>query len=183
MEVLMTTEKKGRGRPKGTGINDMPVLRAMAERIVAQPALKPTAAFKSVNGDWLDKDIRRIQIKWRASGERLLAEARARRSRPVSYGGRSATQLMDELVIQAAMARQTMEQFDSMTMWGIREAHKNAVVQAAVDAYSNSAGKLARDMALYNSATAQFARGLYDTPTTRLAREIEKIQDAMRWLR
>ena len=76
----MTAKKSKRGRPKGTGIDDLPALRAMADLIVSEPGLKATTAYKAVNLQWLEKDLRRIQFKWKAQGESLLAEVRDRRS-------------------------------------------------------------------------------------------------------
>lgn len=69
----------GRGRPRGTGKPDQPALLKVAELLAADPSLKPTTAIKRVIGIQNDSDIRRLQVKWKAHGSALLAEAKRRR--------------------------------------------------------------------------------------------------------
>ena len=99
---MTSQNKRGRGRPIGTGKDDAPTLSKVADLIVANPALRPTTAIKRVL-DRLDPSIiRRLQVKWRAGKEEYLAQARSRRAvtvaparrASVSYSPRTARQLM-----------------------------------------------------------------------------------------
>jgi hypothetical protein len=80
----MSTEKRPRGRPRGTGKNDTPHLAQVADLIVREPSFKPTTAMKRVmqsRKDWGASDetlLRRWQVKWNASAVTLLAAAQDR---------------------------------------------------------------------------------------------------------
>ncbi|MEZ5926301.1 MAG: hypothetical protein R3D57_18170 [Hyphomicrobiaceae bacterium] len=73
----MTTGKRQRGRPKGSGINDRETLLRIAEIIAANPAIKPTTAIKQA-GITNPSTIRRLRDKFSAQGDQLLAEVRGR---------------------------------------------------------------------------------------------------------
>lgn len=73
------TQKKPRGRPKGTVIPaDSRTLSAVADLLLREPALRPTAAIKRVVPDWTDSVVHRLRGKWRKQHGALLAEARQR---------------------------------------------------------------------------------------------------------
>jgi hypothetical protein len=78
----MTPTKVGRGRPKGTGLNDAAQLRAIAGLLAADPALKPTTAIKTL-GISDPSIIRRLRDKYHAEAESLHAELLGH-SRPVA---------------------------------------------------------------------------------------------------
>lgn len=80
----MTTVKRQRGRPKGTGINDRETLVRIAEIIAANPSLKPTTAIKQA-GVTNPSTIRRLRDKFSEEGDRLLADVRSRQ-----YNGNAA---------------------------------------------------------------------------------------------
>ena len=42
----MSSIKRSRGRPRGTGLDDSPTLKKVADMLAANPSLKPTAAIK-----------------------------------------------------------------------------------------------------------------------------------------
>ena len=44
----MNNKKRGRGRPLGSGIDDMPTLQKVADLMAANPALKATTAFRRI---------------------------------------------------------------------------------------------------------------------------------------
>lgn len=69
----MTPSKPGRGRPKGSGLNDAAQLRAIAGLIAADPDLKPTTAIKTL-GISDPSVIRRLRDKYSAVGRQLMAE-------------------------------------------------------------------------------------------------------------
>lgn len=90
----MPNEKRSRGRPRGSGKNDTAMLAQVADLVTKQPALKPTTAMKRVIASAKERDatpetlLRRLQVKWRAQGASLLAQAKARATpKPAAMGG------------------------------------------------------------------------------------------------
>lgn len=88
------TEKRSRGRPRGTGKDDLPFLEKVADLMVRTAGLKPTTAIKRIvamqkNWDGASDTavIRRWQVKWSEKGEALLAAAKRRaEQKPASRG-------------------------------------------------------------------------------------------------
>jgi hypothetical protein len=82
----MTPTKRPRGRPPGSGIDDMPALIQVADLLVGDPSLTPTTAMKRVmrsRTNWGAIDatlLRRWQDKWKHQGAalRVAAQERAR---------------------------------------------------------------------------------------------------------
>lgn len=93
----MTTGKRQRGRPKGSGINDRESLSRIAEIIAANPAIKPTTAIKQA-GITNPSTIRRLRDKFSEQGDQLLAEVRGRH-----YNGAPITQLAGRPKINATV--------------------------------------------------------------------------------
>ncbi len=75
----MTPNKVGRGRPKGTGLNDAAHLRAIAGLMAANPDLRPTTAIKTL-GISDPSVIRRLRDKYSAAEAHLNAELGPRAS-------------------------------------------------------------------------------------------------------
>lgn len=69
--------KRPRGRPKGSGLNDLPKLARIADLLVLHPQLKPTTAMKRL-GATDETTIRRLQVKWKAGAEAYMTAARRR---------------------------------------------------------------------------------------------------------
>ncbi len=69
----MTPNKAGRGRPKGTGLNDAAQLRAIAGLMATNPDLKPTTAIKTL-GISDPSVIRRLRDKFSVVEGQLIAE-------------------------------------------------------------------------------------------------------------
>lgn len=68
-----------RGRPPGTGRDDGNALAAVADILQAHPGMKPTTAMRrQAGGAATDSGLRRLQVKWKVEGSRLLAEAAGR---------------------------------------------------------------------------------------------------------
>lgn len=113
----MSTDKRKRGRPTGTGKNDNPFLQRVAELLIADTKLKPTTAIKRViykRADQSEQDVtlvRRLQGKWKMAGPGLLQAARRRadekaaadRIVPVRTGGRATSRLYQEAIGQLAI--------------------------------------------------------------------------------
>lgn len=70
--------RRPRGRPQGSGIDDSQALAKAADLLAQHNAMKPTTAFKrSIKG--IDgSHLRRLQVKWKLSGQEYLAAARQR---------------------------------------------------------------------------------------------------------
>ncbi len=96
-----------RGRPPGTGKDDVPTLAAMADLLVATPGLKPTTAMRRVVTRIGDSHLRRLQDKWRVHGARLLAEADRRRQEQAETAARDATARRSRPTSPAAAYDQT----------------------------------------------------------------------------
>jgi len=81
----MTSPKRLRGRPRGSGKDDNHALTLVANYLVRDASLKPTTAMKRVlrtRKEWGATDaslLRRWQVKWKTQGEALLAAAQERR--------------------------------------------------------------------------------------------------------
>lgn len=69
----MIAQKTGRGRPKGTGLNDAAQLRAIAGLMATNPDLKPTTAIKTL-GITDPSVIRRLRDKFSVVEGELIAE-------------------------------------------------------------------------------------------------------------
>ena len=86
----MSIEKRPRGRPRGSGKNDSRHLAQVADLLVREPSLTPTAAMRRIMRSCKDWDaasepalIHRWQEKWKVNGVSLLAAAHERaRPRP-----------------------------------------------------------------------------------------------------
>ena len=72
--------KRSRGRPKGSGKDDSAFLKRVADLLLQNPDMKPTTAIKRVIGVDNPSNIRRLQVKWKANREALLAAARERKA-------------------------------------------------------------------------------------------------------
>lgn len=74
----MTTEKRKRGRPLGSCIDDSPWLAQVADILLSNPKLKPTTAIKRVLPTPDLSPIRRLQSKWKHDGAVYEKGARIR---------------------------------------------------------------------------------------------------------
>lgn len=81
--------KRPRGRPKGSGKDDRPTLEKVADMLVESSDLTPSAAMRRC-GATDPSHLRRLQVKWKASGASYLEAAQTRqagRRRPAGGGG------------------------------------------------------------------------------------------------
>lgn len=77
----MSLHKARRGRPKGTGIDDSPMLEEIASLIAANSDLKPTTAIKAL-GVTDPSTIRRLRDKYKEYGDSPPSAANANRPTP-----------------------------------------------------------------------------------------------------
>ncbi|SCX31835.1 hypothetical protein [Agrobacterium rosae] len=79
-------EKRMRGRPTGTGVDDQRFLDEVADLLLNDPRMKPTAAMRHVikerKGQWTaaseEAMKRRLQVKWKAGKGALQMQAKER---------------------------------------------------------------------------------------------------------
>lgn len=195
----MTGSKRGRGRPKGDGIDDDAELARIADMIVAAPGLRPTTAYKRIVRRPGLAAIRRIQDKWKARHEPLLAAARHRRdlaraagaTRAPSYARSSARRASEEIghridaLVAGSIGSRTPELFtgrafrdawESPTMRAARGLTGTVLADSVVDrqmrALEESMGARAFQDALgmRHSPAMRRALGLDDDPVRRAAR-------------
>ena len=181
----MSTNKPGRGRPPGTGLDDSPTLRKVADLIAANPSLKPTTAIKRVLERPTDTAVRRLQGKWKEHGPRYRAEAQARRSVPAtrrasrSHAPRTARQIfeahrrMQDALGPAMTAAQEMMNSTAMreAQEAFRRYHESPAMRA-IQEFQNSPTMKAM-LEIQNSPTMRAMRELEASPTMRAIREAQ----------
>ena len=69
----MNEEKRSRGRPKGTGIDDQEKLIEIGRLVLADPSLKPTTAIRSLGYDD-PSTVRRLRDKFNAKRNSIMRE-------------------------------------------------------------------------------------------------------------
>lgn len=95
MDVKNILPKRPRGRPRGTGIDDVATLAVVADMLATHPSMKPTTAMKRCVTRIQSSHLRRLQEKWRVDGPRLRIEAvkRARQKKDARTVAEIATAL------------------------------------------------------------------------------------------
>lgn len=77
----MTTRKRSRGRPKGTGIDDSKRLIAMALELASRPGMRPTTAIKAL-GITDQSTIRRLRDKYRRACQNGTLDTLVEKEKP-----------------------------------------------------------------------------------------------------
>ncbi|MBN2973983.1 hypothetical protein JW805_18415 [Roseomonas aeriglobus] len=186
----MNSNKRSRGRPVGTGLNDGPTLKKVADMIVANPSLRPTTAIRRALDKPEPSSIRRLQVKWKAGKAQYMAEAQARRAaasmpaRRVSapYSPRTGRHIAEaHRKMQEALGpgfRAAQEMMNSPGMRAAQEAarrYQESPALRAIEEFRNSPTMRAIEE-LQNNPTVRLMRELQDSPMMRAAREMEKVQ-------
>lgn len=191
----MTNPKRGRGRPKGPGIDDTARLEKVAELMIATPGLKATGAMKRTDPAPNETVLRRLQVKWKVEGPNLLDRAAERqatlrakeieRSTSPSAGGSYGLSAIADMN-RRMRAMQRLEDlaagFENPLMKAARES--NALIEAAMgvsnasktmDAIYNSPAMRAVRM-IEESPTMRAIRQFEDSPTMRMIREMDRLK-------
>jgi hypothetical protein len=184
--VVMGTRKPG--RPIGTGKVDEPLLRQVAELLLSDSELKPTTAMKRLVGPDKASDIRRLQVKWKTEGAKVLAEAQQRRRAAEAQASRQTgtlrdiSSLADRLASSPAM-KLAREMENSPSMKLAREMQNSPAMRLVREMQNSPAMKLAREMQnspamrlvreMQNSPAMEFARGMENSPAMKLAQELQ----------
>ena len=194
---MNVNDKRRRGRPVGSGLNDMPVLKQMADMMVRTLRLRATTALHRIEPDVNPATKRRIQMKWKQQGQQLLAEAEARLNernrvevpiRPnmdggVAYARRAIDEALGMQVLRPIEAVSNLASAQAALLassqarifqrgWHAQDLHDSPVMRAmrTVRVLENSPlMRIARD--LDNSAVMRAARGLDDGLVMRMARD------------
>lgn len=170
----MTSSKKAIGRPKGSEKDDNAVLAAIADRIVSNPALRPTTAMRQLRRKATDAEIRRWQSKWKDRGETLLADASARaeaRARREAEQASAGTTRRMNLVGLAAMGGL----LDTPAMRMARGLNASPAMKA-IEAYRNSPTmRLMRE--IENSPTMRLIRQMEDSGIMRMVRQQQQMAE------
>jgi hypothetical protein len=155
---MTINNKHPRGRPRGSGKDDMPYLMRVADLITRDALLKPTTAMKRVmrsRTDWQETEetlLRRWQVKWKADGESLMVASRAR-NRPQHY---------------SVPARRPESPWTGMIT---RSAFENSLVQVVKDMENSPMMRAMKDMR--NSTMTQAIKDMTSSPTMRAIRDME----------
>lgn len=187
----MTSLKRPRGRPKGSGIDDRPTLEAVADMLFRAPHLRATTAMKRVALRAGESDIRRLQGKWRADevalreGARLRAEARkAADGRDRSRGGGELRWSKPERrAVGVNWTRETatekaMRQFMESPINKALERMANDPVMKAIDRMANNPTLKALER-LANNPTLQAIERMTKDPTLRAMERMREQQETL----
>jgi hypothetical protein len=164
---------KRRGRPKGSDLkSDTKLLHAVADLILADPALTPTAAIKKVVPEWTDTITRRLRGKWKAQSEALLEQARERREqralRDAAYGTSSGT--LGGIPSGASL----LHFLNSPAYRWMREIENNPVFKLQRELANNPLIRMQRELA--NNPAVRMMREIQNNPAVRFAREQQRLR-------
>jgi hypothetical protein len=142
----VSDSKRGKGRPKGSELDDTKVLNAVADMIVANPDLRPTTAIRKIVPQVTDAALRRYQDKWKHRNIDLLEAAKERKA------AKAAPLLTRAEAIAVAAGH--------LDLSGLGSLHDNAALRAAagIGGHTLAAlGHFAETKAM--RASAEYARG------------------------
>ena len=132
----MTTEKRKRGRPLDSCIDDSSWLVEVADILLSNPKLKPTTAIKRVLPPPDPSPIRRLQSKWKQDGSVYLAQAQNRTKRKADEVIQMAMQRIQR---EMATATDVMRTGCVGSIFGDLPAHKRelmlSIEKARADAF------------------------------------------------
>ena len=171
----MSTTKRNRGRPRGTGLDDSPTLRKVAEMLAADPSRKPTAAIKRALDKPTETAVRRLQGKWKDQGARYLADAQARRSAVPAPARRTSAPYSPRAARQMLEAHRRMQDALSPGMLAAQEMMNSPAMMAAQEAarrLSESPAMRAIEE-LRSSPTMRAIEELQNSPMMRAMRELQ----------
>ena len=175
------TIKSKRGRPIGTGKNDDADLQAVADALLRTPGLRPTTAYKRHRPLAGDADVRRIQVKWRANADALMANAQAKQdaqTRRAETSGR--TRRRDETNALADLAREMSALSSSPALKAMADLQNSPAMQAMRDLQNSPALQAMAD--LQNSPAMQAMRDLHASPAMQAIQDLQN-NPAMRAIR
>lgn len=174
----MKNSKRGRGRPIGTGLDDGPTLKKVADMIVVNPSLRPTTAIRRTLGAPGGSTIRRLQVKWKAVAVEYLTDARDRRAVALTPARRSGASYSPQTARQLAQAHKALQ--DALGGSGLRAAHEamTSPVQRAALEYMNSPAFQAAQKAMCRHEDNPATRALWEAQNNPEMRAIRELQNS-----
>lgn len=174
----MKNNKRGRGRPIGTGLDDGPTLKKVADMIVVNPSLRPTTAIRRTLGAPGESTIRRLQVKWKAVVVEYLADARDRRAVALTPARRTGASYSPRTARQLAQAHKALQ--DALGGTSLRAVHEemNSPGQRAALEYMNSPAFRAAQKAMCRYEDNPATRALWEAQNSPAMRAIEQVWDS-----
>lgn len=172
----MSSTKRNRGRPRGTGLDDSPTLRKVADLLATDPALKPTTAIKRVLDRPDETAVRRLQGKWKDQGVKYSGDAQARRAAVPAPTRRTGTSYSPRTARQLVEAHRRMQDALSPTMRAAQEMMNSPAMLAAQEAarrFQESPAMRAIEE-LRSNPTIRAMEELQNSPTMRAMRELQE---------
>jgi hypothetical protein len=172
----MSSIKRSRGRPRGTGLNDSPALRKVADMLAADPTLKPTTAIKRVLNRPDETAVRRLQGKWKDQGAKYLADTHARRAAVPAPTRRTGTSYSPRTTRQLFEGHKRMQDALSPTMRAAQEMMSSPAMLAALEAARRiqESPTMRAIEELRSSPTMRAIEQLQNSPTMRAMRELQE---------
>lgn len=156
------TEKRPRGRPKGSGIKDDRHLDAVADLLVRQPALKKTPAISRIvqnafpDHKWESAE-RRFLRKWNKSAEERLEAARER----------YVEERRERRAVRSIPASDLISQITGASSFAAEMSRMNSYAREVQEMLNPSTLQMIREQA----SIAQQMRDMIDPPMLRQMRE------------
>lgn len=173
----MKNSKRGRGRPIGSGLDDGPTLKTVADMIVVNPSLRPTTAIRRTLGTPGESTIRRLQVKWKAVAAEYLADARDRRAVTLTPARRAGASYTPQTARQLAQAHRAMQEaLGSSGLRAVQQAMNSPAQRAALE-YMNSPAFRAAQEAMGPIKDSPAARALWEAQNSPAMRAIEQVWD------
>lgn len=164
---------KLRGRPKGSGLKgDAKLLDKIADLILVDPSLTPTAAIKKAVPDWNETIIRRLRGKWKSQADELLPQARARMEHAVQLDAAISTPSNDHG--SSPTGASLLQILYSPAFQWSYEIERLPVVQMARRLRNHPLALMSRSLS--ENSTLRMVREMQNSPTFKVARELQRLR-------
>lgn len=168
----MKTSKR-RGRPKGSGLKgDARLLDKIADLILDDPSLTPTAAIKKAVPNWNETVTRRLRGKWKSQADKLLLQARQRLEEAAQLD--SAIRAPSSNHGSSPTGASLLQLLYSPAFQQAYEIERLPVVQIARSLQNHPLALLSRNLS--ENSTLRMIREIQDSPTFKIARELQRIR-------
>ena len=171
-ERPMKTSKR-RGRPKGSGLKgDAKLLDKIADLILVNPSLTPTAAIKKAVPDWNETITRRLRGKWKSQADELLPQARTRMEHAVQLNAAIGTPSNDHG--SSPTGASLLQILYSPAFQRSYEIKRLPVVQLARRLRNHPLALMSRSLS--ENSTLRMVREMQNSPTFKVARELQRLR-------